>query len=1022
MGNADQHSFSGLETRGAAPADRVSLPSTPLSSAAALPDATFSGQSTHSGSTSSADLEAAADDLIEVEFEFVELSRHYDVQGELGQGGMGVVYRAFDRQLQRPVAIKRLKPELVANRRALARFLSEALAVASLRHENIVQIYRLGRDAVGPFLVLELVEGESLATRLTKGKLDLDEAIRMFLALAGGISLSHRHGIIHRDIKPGNILLTLEGVPKLSDFGIARRSNDSGLTSTAAAMGTLYYMAPEQHRDARAVTEQSDLYSLGATFYHAVTGEPPQVIREQRLPDAVRELTLKALESEPANRHPSVAEFAADLRAAQMQLAALTATTVTPSTIREGECPACHVINPSDRKFCKECGEPLTEACRQCQKPTPVWDRFCADCGADISAQRVAIEQDLADKARQVETLSREKRYVEALALVQPIESLSAFRWHKWKTWAAEMAALLHTWRNQQIEEQERQLTEAREQEAAQLLAVIKQAVKSKQWEGLHEKTGRLLELRPDREDIRKLHTKLEEREAKRRRELPVPTATTGATTRWRPRSWRLSAGLAVAAVVLLIGLIKFGFVLSAYFPMGSGNHPWTGSRAGEVKQIRFGQIDIPFVWCPPGKFLMGSLASESGRDPDEKQFSVELTRGFWLGQTEVTQELYQAVMGTNPSIDKADSHPVENVSWHDAIRFCEKLSEKEKRTYRLPTEAEWEYACRGQVTDWPPGGNPAEFAWFSQNSSSGSHHVGKLKPNPFGLYDMLGNVSEWCSDWYESNYYSIAPPINPSGPANGNSRIYRGGQWDSHTRQCRPAYRGAQSPSACTSKTGFRVVLEAASVTGSVKTTAAPSVPVDNPPVAKATPSSIPAVVGSGNLIEKNNNSVKPRRNIPIDSEHFSFVHRYQVKNGEVEFFPADGGQPPAFAKSKESFSPPISVTFEVVGSADACFDIFPNLFEKLSFTWGTSANDRTEIHIDGDRFDIPHTRIKPNQNNTITMSVDKNRLFAVILNRKTVFSRTIDNRVQLKGPILLGGGVGHVKYTSVYVEGVPP
>ena len=124
MSHPDPHSFSGLETRGDVPADPGSLPRDPLSPAPALPDSTFSGQSTHSGSTSIADLQAAADDLDEVEFEFVELRRHYELQDELGQGGMGVVYRAFDRQLQRPVAIKRLKPELVANRRALARFQS----------------------------------------------------------------------------------------------------------------------------------------------------------------------------------------------------------------------------------------------------------------------------------------------------------------------------------------------------------------------------------------------------------------------------------------------------------------------------------------------------------------------------------------------------------------------------------------------------------------------------------------------------------------------------------------------------------------------------------------------------------------------------------------------------------------------------------------------------------------------------------------------------------------------------------
>ena len=772
MSHSDPPSLSGLKTRGDVPADRGALAGAPLSPVAALPDSTFSGQATHSGSNSIADLQAAAEGLEEVEFEFVELSRHYELQDELGQGGMGVVHRAIERQLRRPVAIKRLKPELVVNRRALARFQSEALAVATLTHENIVRIYRLGRDSTGPFLVLELVEGESLATRLSRGKLDLDEAIRMFVALAGGVSLSHRHGIIHRDIKPGNILLTLDGVPKLSDFGIARRSNDSGLTSTAAAMGTRYYMAPEQHQDAHAVTEQSDLYSLAATFYHAVTGEPPQVIREQRLPEAVRALTMKALESDPAHRHPSVAEFAADLRSAQMQLSAPTVTAATDATMRDGECPACHVINPVDRKFCKGCGNPLTEACPKCQRPSPGWERFCAECGIDISAHVEAIEQDLVRKSRRIEALSHEQQFAEALVLVQPIESLSAPRWQEWKDWATDTAATLQDSLNEQRSQLARLLDEARtalaqydyataqslletipkdqrsaeirdllatttmaNAEATQLLKdieekvqqiemlrraqryaealalvqmieslstpqqqkwkawatdtteklhvslreqqqqrdsllaeakaafqtaqypqvvsllgqihasqstpeiallrsetfariveldrliqEIKLAVKSKQRAGLYVKTRRLLELHPEHADVRKLHRQMEEREAR---------------CEW---------------------------------------------DAGERKVFTLDGIEYAFRWCPPSKFTMGSPKNEVGRFDNELQIGVELTSGFWMQETVVTQAMWFAVMGSQPwqggtQMREVKNYPATYVDWNDATEFCHRLT-----------------------------------------------------------------------------------------------------------------------------------------------------------------------------------------------------------------------------------------------------------------------------------------------------------------------------------------------------------
>ncbi len=911
MNNSDSDSFSGLKTRGDVPAERGALAGAPLSPVAVLPDSTFSGQATHSGSNSIADLQAAAEGLEEVEFEFVELSRHYELQDEIGRGGMGVVHRAFELQLQRPVAIKRLKSELVDNRRALARFQSEALAVAALRHENIVQIYRLARDATGPFLVLELVEGESLYARLTRGKLDLDEAIRMFVALAGGISLSHRHGIIHRDIKPANILLTSEGVPKLSDFGIARRSHDSGLTSTAAAMGTRYYMAPEQHQDAHAVTEQSDLYSLAATFYHAVTGEPPQVIREQRLPEAVRALTLKALESDPAHRHPSVAEFAADLRAAQMQLAAPVVTVATDTTAQEGECPACHVINPPDRKFCKGCGAALTETCPQCEQPSPVWDRFCADCGTDIPAHWLEFEQHLAEQAQQIEMLSRDQQYAAALALVQPLESLSAPRWQEWQVWATDTAATLQASLNEQRSQLARLLDEARtalaqydyataqslletipkdqrsaeirdllvtatasNAEATQLLMEIKQGAKSKQFEGLYEKTRRLLELRPLLENVRILHDKLERREARRtttlhpwrslvemhdkleRREArrtvappPLPSLRRLSDVIEAESSRGKSDGQPRVPWVRIIAVVLLGLWVRSFWTgkpdsrqAENSTLPVEAAQSGTVEslpnsspaEITSKSTGMKLRLIPSGEFQMGSPASEAERSRSEgPQYSVRITQPFYMGVYEVTQAEYEDVMGSNPSHYSAVSgqntskFPVETVSWNDAVEFCRELSLKDGQTYRLPTEAEWEYACRAGTT--PPfhfgstlngdkanvNGDKPYGTTTTGKSLKRTTTVGSYGANAFGLFDMHGNVMEWCEDAYDDSAYGKRSGTTSDPKVTGDStyRVLRGGSWLSNSGDARSAYRYGSTPDYRNSYFGFRVVFSAAAV-----------------------------------------------------------------------------------------------------------------------------------------------------------------------------------------------------------------
>ena len=233
--------------------------------------------------------------------------------------------------------------------------------------------------------------------------------------------------------------------------------------------------------------------------------------------------------------------------------------------------------------------------------------------------------------------------------------------------------------------------------------------------------------------------------------------------------------------------------------------------------------IGMKLVLIPKGTFTMGSPESEEGRDSVELQREVTLSKDFYLGVTEVTQAQYQKVMGYNRSEFQGDevqgdstNHPVESVSWNDAAEFCRKLSDlpeekKAGRVYRLPTEAEWEYASRaGSKTAFSFGDEAeslSEHGWFDANSHHQTHPVGELKPNSWGLYDMHGNVWEWCSDWYGD--YPKGAVRDTAGPHEGLGRVLRGGSWGYQAAVCRSAFRYWDEPSTrCNTDYGFRVAL----------------------------------------------------------------------------------------------------------------------------------------------------------------------------------------------------------------------
>jgi formylglycine-generating enzyme required for sulfatase activity len=223
-------------------------------------------------------------------------------------------------------------------------------------------------------------------------------------------------------------------------------------------------------------------------------------------------------------------------------------------------------------------------------------------------------------------------------------------------------------------------------------------------------------------------------------------------------------------------------------------------------------------VYIKPGVFVMGG---DVDVDPNHRWMGIEkpkhevtITRGFYIGKYEVTQAQYEAVMGGNPSKWREPNRPVEQVTWQEATEFCRLATGRTRRQFRLPTEAEWEYACRAGSTGRYCFGDShsglSDYAWFKNNSGGQTHPVGKKKPNQWGLYDVHGNVWEWVADRYAADYYANSPRENPTGPDAANRRLRRGGSEGTTGNVCRSAIRNHNPPSNRSNYLGFRAAVSA--------------------------------------------------------------------------------------------------------------------------------------------------------------------------------------------------------------------
>jgi len=487
-------------------------------------------------------------DLFDDDMELVDLSTRYSEEGVLGKGGFGEVVLATDNRLNRKIAIKRIQGKAARSKKAVKRFLTEAKSIAVLNHTNIVQIYDYGRATDGPFLIMECVQGGSLLDRCRKGPIELDEAVNIFSQICDGLAKAHAENIIHRDIKPANILMTEEGVPKLTDFGLAKDDTaDTDVTIEGVVIGTPDYMPPEQRKGAEFTDHRSDLWSLAATFFEMLTGKNPKVLNISLIPFKLQSVIAKALEEAKEDRFQSVHEMREEV------LNAHAGKIDTSRSLGEGECPQCATLNPFHGKFCVECSEILQVQCLNCQLEIQIWNKACGDCGAR--------QTPLVDKAllklkkvhNQAEMLLVDLDFEAAAEKSKVVKNEPDSRLQYYATWYEEFSARLELSKASEHTRLEELLREATTHELAydynaglrtllqispslvdtsikgtdtamevherlmakqsrlkQLNGLVQKRVSNGGFTGLLGIVNELLRLKPDRPEVQKIKTKLE--------------------------------------------------------------------------------------------------------------------------------------------------------------------------------------------------------------------------------------------------------------------------------------------------------------------------------------------------------------------------------------------------------------------------------------------------------------------------------------------------------------------------------
>ncbi len=712
---------------------------------------------------------------------------HYRLVKRLGAGGMGIVWEAVHLRLEKTVALKLLAPHFLTDPAFVSRFDREMKAVGKVEHPHLVRAYDAGEDHGTHYLAMEYIDGMDLARYVReRGPLTVPQTLQVMIQAASGLAEAHRAQLIHRDIKPANLMLTRDGVVKITDLGLARLQNrstaeqDGSLTSSGQILGTPDFMAPEQWDDTHTADARSDLYSLGCTLFYLLMGRAPysdpasrsfmskmkahvtQPIPDLKamapqVPDELIAIFQKLMAKDPAERFQTAVELLDALRTFMQSQADVDSPPTAPALIPRSDFRQTAITTNLVIANRAEADTPVAT-----QKPPNEPPRF----------------------------------NIRALYGLGGLAALILF------------AVIIVTITNK---------------DGTKTVLKVPEGVETE------------VKAAPDSKVLITQSSLPNE----------TPPSTPDPPSAWH--GWPADAPPPAVAP----------------FDRDQANdHQEAWAKFLRVPVEYTNSIGMRFRLIPPGEFLMGSTKEEIEKglkaiDPNDKawqerlrseapQHQVILTQPVYFSVHEVTQADYEHVMKTNPAhfshsgsgkevVAGMDTshHPVETVSSTEAATYCTKLSVLEKLKpfdfragesvqsragtgYRLPSEAEWEFACAAGTTTryWNSDRDEdlVQAGWFGQNAKARTHQVGELKANPFGLFDTHGNVYEWVLDGWDVLFYDrfdSKPAIDPISPLTAAPRrIIRGGNWNNPGAQCRSAGRYFVPAAFRNSYVGFRVTL----------------------------------------------------------------------------------------------------------------------------------------------------------------------------------------------------------------------